>query len=121
MKPIHCPYCNARAELIDSKRIYGRSYGNAWMCWPCDAYVGCHKTGDGRSPLGRLANAELRQAKRNAHAAFDPVWQSGRMNRSKAYKWLADALGIHKRACHIGMFDVDMCGRVVAVCEARKS
>lgn len=38
-----CPYCGELAELIDSKEIYSRSYGKAWICRTCDAYVGCHK------------------------------------------------------------------------------
>jgi hypothetical protein len=36
--------------------------------------VGCHK--GTTKPLGRLADAELREWKKRAHAAFDPVWQA---------------------------------------------
>ena len=79
-------------------------------CKPCNAYVGCYP--DGR-PLGRLANAELRRAKMAAHAAFDPVWKSGRMARSEAYSWLSKQLGIRPEDTHIGMFDVEMCNQVV--------
>lgn len=71
-----CPYCNSPTEFIDSKRVYGRWYGWLLACtrYPqCDAYVGCH--GESKNPLGRLANAELRAAKKAAHAAFDPLWR----------------------------------------------
>ncbi len=119
-----CPYCGGKAILRDSAVLYGRSYGNAWVCeyYPddCDAYVGCHKNSD--VPLGRLADAELRAAKKRAHAWFDPLWRGGGVGRSKAYRWLARQLGIPEADCHIGMFDVAQCKRVCRVmveCEQR--
>lgn len=87
-----------------------------YLCAPCDAYVGCHP--GTINPLGRLANAELRRAKKAAHAAFDPKWREGGMKRQQAYKWLSEQLGITREECHIGMMDVDLCRRVVEVCKA---
>ena len=115
-----CPYCNNDAMLVDSKIIYhGKSYGWAWKCPSCpDTYVGCHR--GGQKPLGRLANAELRGAKMLAHAAFDPIWKSGSVGRSAAYQWLAKAMGIPVAECHIGMFDVAQCQRVVELCQNQK-
>jgi hypothetical protein len=122
-----CLYCGTPAKLIDSAQIYGgRSFGPAWACgrYPtCDAYVGCHRGTE--RPLGRLANAELRRAKQAAHAVFDPLWQakmrlsriSKKTARNAAYQWLARELGIPESDCHIGMFDVDACRRVVEICE----
>ena len=110
-----CPYCGSTAKLIDSAEIYGgRSFGPAWACanYPtCDAYVGCH--GRSTTPLGRLANYELRQWKKNAHAAFDRLWKTHALQRSEAYAWLAEQLQLTPDQCHIGMFDVDVCQRVV--------
>jgi hypothetical protein len=115
---VHCDYCNRRAVFTDSAVVYsGRSYGNIYYCKPCKAWVGVHK--GTRHPLGRLANAELRKAKMKAHAAFDPLWKDGDMNRAQAYEWLADALGIPAARCHIGMFDVETCRRVVQVVALR--
>jgi hypothetical protein len=51
-----------------------------------------------------------------AHAAFDPHWKGKRMSRSDAYGRLAVAMGIPARDCHIGMFDVNQCERVVEIC-----
>ena len=114
--PPTCPYCGAAAVLIDSIEIYRtRSYGMVWACQPCDAWVGCH--GSGRTPKGRLANKALRDAKIRAHAAFDPIWKHGLMRRGAAYAWLADHLGIDRKGCHIGMFDEDLCQRVVMICD----
>lgn len=114
-----CPYCGRAARLVDSARVYGTSYGKIWLCsgWPiCDAYVGVHSCT--HAPLGRLANPELRAAKKAAHAVFDPLWKRGMMSRSEAYTWLAEQLGISMDECHIGMFDVDLCKRVCCACEA---
>lgn len=121
---VTCDYCGNAAELVSGKVIYPHRPDllrlKFWNCAPCKAYVGCHKkeggNGDGTNPLGRLANAELRAAKNQAHAAFDPLWRERGMKRGAAYGWLADKLGIHKSECHIGMMDVPMCRRVVAAC-----
>lgn len=117
-----CPYCGESAELVGGLRIYLHRSDLAglrfWLCAPCDAYVGCHKAGngygDGTRPLGRLANAELRKAKSAAHAAFDRLWLGGHMRRKQAYSWLAKQLDA-KGPVHIGEMDVTDCGRVVAV------
>jgi hypothetical protein len=84
------------------------------MCTPCDARVGCHPGTS--TPLGRLANGELRKAKQEAHAAFDPMWKTGIKTRGGAYAWLKDQLNLEKNKCHIGMFDVETCYKVVEVC-----
>lgn len=127
-----CPYCGNDAKLVTGEVIYPHRKDlfdlKFWHCEPCDAYVGCHKKGawvpdshkhsDGTIPLGRLANAELREAKKSAHAAFDPIWTDQRMTRKTAYKWLANALGIDRKECHIGMMDAERCRKVVEVCRA---
>lgn len=141
MQPLICPYCGSNAPLDNTTKIYhGRDYGLAYICekFPiCDSYVGVHK--DSGKPLGRLANKELREWKIKAHAVFDELWQrkfakrraglpgkSGNPGgvtykkgyaRGSAYKWLAQQLGITSDECHIGMFDIDMCKRVVEICE----
>lgn len=112
-----CDYCGQPAPLVTGRDVYPHrpDLGRKWfyICLPCGAWVGCHP--GTTNPLGRLANAELRAAKMAAHAAFDPLWKSGRMKRGQAYGWLAGKLGIAKNECHIGMFDADRCRRVVAV------
>jgi Protein of unknown function (DUF3268). len=123
-----CPYCGEKSAMASGKEIYPRIPSlyplNFWKCAPCGAYVGCHKPNkrmglDGTGPLGRLANAALREAKSAAHESFDPIWQEGDMSRNAAYKWLADSLGINAEKCHIGEFDVDTCMRVVTLCASR--
>lgn len=125
-----CPYCQNPAEYTDSAAVYrGQSYGMVYLCRPCDAYVGVHKGTD--KPLGRMANKDLREWKVKAHAAFDPLWEAKLAKRRRergpeykkvfargsGYKWLAEQLGIERKDCHIGMFDVEQCKRVVEICQ----
>lgn len=114
MQTVICDYCGTAAELVDSKVIYGRSYGMAYLCPKCGAYVGCH-AGTTR-PLGRLADAKLREWKKRAHAAFDPIWQSNTLTRRQAYSWLAGKMGLPVEQTHIGYFNVAQCKEVVRLC-----
>lgn len=110
-----CPYCERDTELVDSVEVYGRDYGcQLWRCAPCDAYVGCHRGTD--VALGRVANAQLRAAKRAAHDIFDRIWREDWMSRDEAYAWLASKLGLDAQLTHIGMFRVATCERVVELC-----
>lgn len=115
---VQCPYCAREAELVGGLKIYPHrpdlSEKQFYLCEPCNAYVGCHP--NTTRPLGRLADAKLRRAKMAAHAAFDPIWKSGKLHRASAYKWLATQLCIPRKECHIGMFDVGLCTLVVKVC-----
>jgi hypothetical protein len=125
-KPPICPYCSQNSERTTGSVMYPHRPDLAgkviYRCVPCDAWVGCHTGTD--NPLGRLANAELRAAKQAAHAAFDPLWKAKRDRqgikqksaRGAGYRWLADQLGVPYEHCHIGMFDVEQCRRVIELC-----
>lgn len=122
-----CPYCNSKTELIDSSYVYGKSYGLIYICKPCDAYVGVHKGTD--KALGRLANKELREAKKKAHYYFDQIANTSLINkiwkkyipnisnRNKAYKWLALNMKMEEKFCHIGMMNIEQCNEVVKICK----
>lgn len=71
-----------------------------------------------RAALAAPAGSELAQARTAAHQAFDPLWKSGLCSRGVAYEWLATELRIPVTECHMVLFDVAMCQRVVAICEA---
>ena len=124
MKNVLCPYCGESAVLTDSIEVYGVSYGMIWLCKPCNAYVGVHKNSKNFIPLGRLANSELREYKKLAHASFDPLWKkkmqltscSKSKARKLAYKWLSSELNIDIKDCHIGEFDIDTCKQVINIC-----
>jgi hypothetical protein len=117
-----CPYCHQFSELVGGKEIYPHR-ADLWvkkfyLCRVDDAYVGTHINTD--IPLGRLADAALRKAKSQAHAAFDPLWQDGSRTRQQAYSLLAKALGIKTGDCHIGQFDLALCLRTVDLCNSRE-
>ncbi len=63
--------------------------------------------------MGTLANAELADYRKRAHAAFDPIWKEKRMSRHEAYRWLAKKLGIRMTECHIAMFEIEDCRRAI--------
>lgn len=130
---VRCQYCGQPAVLRHGDEVYPlRSdlhHRMFWVCKPCKAWVGTHKGTD--EPLGVLANAELRAWKQKAHSTFDPLWQEKLRRRQieqgmtykkafargSGYKWLAEQLGINRQDCHIGMFTVEQCKRVVELCE----
>lgn len=127
--PKTCRYCDQPAVLVHTGEDgypYRADYGPVWLCSPCGAYVGCHK--GTTNALGGLANAELREWKQKAHAAFDPLWQakirrdgcSKSHARKAGYRWLSEQLGIPPKLTHIGYMSVEECRRVVEVCEAIK-
>ena len=122
-----CPYCGSKTAYVDSSVIYGKSYGMIYLCELCDAYVGVHKGTD--NALGRLANKELREAKKQAHYYFDQISKTGLINkiwkeyipntgnRNKAYLWLSKQMAIDIELCHIGMFDTEQCLKVIQICK----
>lgn len=118
--PTVCRYCGSDVEIVSNKVIYGREFGEwpwAYRCAnrPCDSYVGMHPFT--AIPLGTLADAPTREARKRAKRVFEPLWKSGRMGRKEAYAWLAQKLGIDDvDKCHIGWFDADMCEQVFRVC-----
>lgn len=109
---LSCPYCGRPAQLVDDREIYGRSFGGkCYVCRPCRAWVGCHK-GTSRA-LGRLADPHLRKLKQEAHEAFDPIWKGGYLPRTAAYEVLSTAFGLLPEQTHIGMFDEELCRKVI--------
>lgn len=120
-----CPYCKDFAVLTDSAVVYrGKSYGPIWYCSRCNAYVGVHKTSDRKGlsckPMGTLANYATREARKRAHAAFDPIWQHKKCSRHFAYRQLAEFMGIPIAECHIANFCEIECARVVEFAEKTK-
>lgn len=116
-----CPYCGGDVILRNSDYVYGnnkKDYGKLWVCvnYPkCSSYVGCHK--GTTTPLGRLANQRLRRLRSEAHKQFDVVWKDNIMTRKEAYIWLSKELHIPLSDCHIGMFDIRMCQKVIHLCK----
>lgn len=116
-----CPYCKQPSIYApDSSIVFSRDFGPIYICKPCRAWVGVHKPNPTKA-LGRLANAELRELKKDAHAAFDPFWKKFFKTRQSGYKWLSQKLGIPREYTHIGMFGVETCKKVVELCKKELS
>lgn len=111
---MNCPYCNAEMKLTDGSEVYGRSFGNMYVCsnFPdCDTYIGCYKGTE--IPLGIPANAETRKARMQLHGVFDRIWKTRKMTRNGAYQVLATLLDIDEDDCHIANFDKFTCDKAV--------
>jgi hypothetical protein len=106
-----CPYCGDKTQFVDSSVVYSKSYGMIYYCARDKAWVGVHKGTN--VALGRLADAALRQRKKQAHEIFDQIWQKGVMSRQKAYKWLSHKLLLEPEHTHIGMFSEKTCRKVI--------
>jgi zinc-finger-containing domain len=81
--------------------------------WPaCKGAHGAHP--DGR-PLGTPADKATKQARIEAHAAFDRLWQGEgkRMSRGEAYRWMRKALDLPPAEVHIGRFSKERCVALV--------
>lgn len=100
MQKVICPYCGRVAKYVDSSVIYyGHSYGMAYLCRPCNAYVGVHSGTD--RPKGSLANAELRGWRKATHARFDPLWQDGPFKKRNAAYYRSRYIDAAKTAQYI--------------------
>lgn len=119
-----CTYCGGAAELVSGATLFPHREDlcdrRFWECAGCQAWVGCHTPRGADDPecprpLGTLADAALRRWRTSAHALFDPIWQSGRMSRAKAYRWLAGEMGLPVTQCHIGGFTQEQCRAVVEI------
>ena len=121
--PETCRYCGPKTPVFighhEEVYGYGRSYGDwpyVYLCENCGAYVGLHPATD--IPLGTLADAELRQARKENKGAFMALIKGYVMSRTEAYQWLADRLGIPVSECHWGWFDLEQCRRAGEICRA---
>lgn len=66
-----------------------------------------------------MANAKTRALKRTAHEAFDPIWMSGVMTRTQAYKWLRLEIGLSTKNCHIGWMSDEILARLPELCSRK--
>ena len=88
MRKVYCDYCGRQAEYVDSKVIYGKSYGMMYLCRNCMAYVGVHKGTDKPWPGWPTRNSATG---RNGPTPFLTPVAAGalRGHRNAAYGWLA--------------------------------
>lgn len=119
--PTDCRYCGGAVRMVRNREIYGRDHGRwpfAYLCGGCGAYVGVHPDTD--VPLGTLANAQLRGARRGEKKHFEKLRNTGVLgSRGDAYRWLAAEMGITTDECHWGLFEVDQCIEAGKICKRK--
>lgn len=64
-----------------------------------------------------LADRETHEARKAAHAAFDPIWKSGKAGRGRAYKLLAEAMGLSRDDCHMKLMTAEQARRVPEIAD----
>lgn len=118
--PATCLYCGSPVGISGNEAVYGKPYGR----WPwiylcaggsCHSYVGMHPFTN--IPLGTLADAKTREARKITKELFNRLWGrgEGRMSRAEAYEWLCAQLDMPPGECHFGWFDVQTCRRAYKV------
>jgi len=116
-RPTHavsCGDCGAAMVLRASR------YRPFYSCSRFPACRGSHGAHPDGSPLGVPADAATRQARTDAHAAFDRTWRGGAKGaRQRAYAWLAGKMG--RKVVHIGEMSAAECAEVIAHCEALRA
>jgi hypothetical protein len=124
-----CDYCGARASIArygDEAYPYRKDQGPLWICVPCQAWIGVHSRSRRNVPLGRLANAALRDAKSRLHDALEPL-AAGKVRRdgvnafearAKAIRWVATELGFDPLPPGIHALTAEQCEQALRYVEA---
>lgn len=115
--------CPIHGEKLDRTTT---TYGHRWSCPVPNCTVACWG-GDTSSP----ADDATRQARRRCHAAFDLLWHdeagpfsaghrpnNRHVRRHRAYRWLAEQMGLDINGTHFGLFNRDQCERALSILEA---
>ena len=111
-----CPYCGASITLRSADGIY-RDNSSGTMLYVCSRYPACDAyvrvLPGTKTPIGSMANGDLRALRREAHRHFDLLYQTGLMTRSEAYSWLAAMLQAPLSQAHIGHLGEYYCKQVI--------
>jgi hypothetical protein len=111
-----CPYCGSHVRLRSADGIYRDNSAGA-MLYVCARYPACDAYArvfpGTKTPMGRLANGQLRALRREAHLYFDRLHLSGLMSRKEAYVWLAAILQAPLSQTHIGYLSDYYCRQVI--------
>lgn len=118
-KPKICRYCGGKVVFTSNSEIYGKEYGNGkcYLCRNCKAFVGVHT--ETLTPLGTLANDELRKWRHQAHNELDKLWKgkTRKMTRYNAYGWLSKQMNLTRNETHIALFEIEQCKQVIEICQ----
>jgi hypothetical protein len=86
-KDLKCPNCGCGAKLINSKEVYGTSYGLMWVCMnfpKCNYRVTCKK--GTATPTGELADEDLRNLRKKIYDKIDSIYKGKRDHTPQLYE-----------------------------------
>lgn len=114
-RPICCDNCGSPRVHLQKRGFMGmritKKWDLIWHCLDCLALVGCHEGTD--IPLGLMADTPTRDARYQAHKAFDRLWRGGGLSRAEAYAWMARTLMVTPEQAHIGMLSTRQCEALI--------
>jgi hypothetical protein len=93
-----CPKCDQQPKVTHTKFGWRRDCCGLW----------------GWGESAPLVDKETHEARSYAHKVFDSLWQSGLVDRSRAYALLAQELGLTRDECHMKIMDKETARRVPA-------
>lgn len=116
MKNMRCPYCRSPVRFRSADGIYKTNPNGVQLLvcsrYPeCDAYVSV--VAGTKTPMGSLANKQLRTLRRRAHEHFNCIYKNGLMSKEEAYSWLACILHVPMSQAHIGYLGDYYCQVVI--------
>ncbi len=92
-----------------------------WICAPCQAWIGVRARSKQHTPLGRLADAALREEKSRLHDTLEPL-VAAKMRRDgvnafeargKAMKWLIASLHLPVENPSIHALSLEECEQAI--------
>lgn len=108
---MNTPKCPAHGTNLERRNgKYGAFYG-------CPHYPACDVIASKSNHDGQwhVSDASTRKMRIKAHEAFDRAWSAAGISRGRAYKMLAEMLGLAQKDCHIQHFDAATCEKVIGL------
>ncbi|MHB9105791.1 MAG: zinc-finger-containing protein [Armatimonadota bacterium] len=113
-KPLHIQCPNGHGEMEKAEGQFGPYYRcPLYASRKCDMLADYH--------TGAVSDQSTRNARKAAHSLFDQLWKGQRamMSRSEAYRWLQEQTGLGPEVCHIKLFTIPQCQRVIELVKGR--
>jgi hypothetical protein len=65
--------------------------------------------------MGTMADRYLRSVRHSVHVFLDPLWENDTRKRTAVYQMLARDMCLHKKKCHVAMFDEEQCREAIKI------
>lgn len=117
MTIIYC--CTCEKEVNAEKKFGSYVYPHRpdlkhkifFVCQTCGNFVG-QNTKSGR-PLGVIPTKEISSFRQTIHGLIDPLWQDGKISRSRLYAELSKQLGYEYHTANL--MSIEECKKVIKI------